>query len=170
MATEQAVGAPDRIRSALACPTCHGQLDDALACASCDSAGQRSGRQYRFGGFTDDELDAIRRFVAGGPVEDLLQRLGSGAGLPGGLMGGVTGGIAGAVALPVVGGVAKRAANNQARRAADLIRAQVATPGGIPMRPQPPRLPAPPMAAAGGLTANASLPDLRKSMVGSGRS
>ncbi|MCR6671469.1 hypothetical protein [Devosia ginsengisoli] len=94
-------------------------------------------------GFSQADLDAIERFVEGGPIQELLERLGSGAGLPGGVLGGLTGGPIGAVAVPVAGGVARRLTNRNARNAAQALRAQVATPGGVPVQALPPPLPLP---------------------------
>jgi hypothetical protein len=52
--------------------------------------------------------------------------------------GGLAGGLTGAVGVPVVGALARGALNRQAQGATQLLRAQVATPGGVPMRALPP--------------------------------
>ena len=103
----------------------------------------KSGNAKKRRGFSQADLDAIERFVEGGPIQELLERLGSGAGLPGGVLGGLTGGPIGAVAVPVAGGVARRLTNRNARNSAQALRAQVATPGGVPMQALPPPLPLP---------------------------
>lgn len=106
-------------------------------------------------GFTAAELQAIERFVQGGPMEELLQRLGSGSGIPGGLLGGLTGGWAGALAVPALGMGARAVSRRGAQRGANLLRAQVATPGGLPpMRQLPPPTPLPQVGAPAGVGAN----------------
>lgn len=108
-------------------------------------------------GFSQADLDAIRAFVEGGPVQDLLARVGQGAGLPGGVLGGVTGGPVGAIAVPAAGLGARKLTDNAARRAAEGVRARVATPGGVPQRALPPPAPLPIPAGLrmiGGQTAN----------------
>jgi hypothetical protein len=94
-------------------------------------------------GFSKADLDAIERFVEGGPIQELLERIGGGAGLPGGVLGGITGGPVGAVAVPAAGMGARRLTNRNARQAAQNLRAQVAIPGGVPMRALPPPMPLP---------------------------
>ena len=107
-------------------------------------------------GFTAAELQAIAHFVQGGPMEELLQRLGSGSGIPGGLLGGLTGGWAGALAVPAIGMGARAVSRRGAQRGADLLRAQVATPGGLPtMRQLPAPMPMPRVGAPAGVGANA---------------
>ncbi|MVS99248.1 hypothetical protein [Devosia marina] len=106
-------------------------------------------------GFTAAELQAIERFVQGGPIEELLQRLGSGSGIPGGLLGGLTGGWAGAMAVPAIGMGARAISRRGAQRGADLLRAQVATPGGLPpMRQLPAPTPMPRVGAPASVGAN----------------
>ena len=86
-------------------------------------------------GFSVDDIEAMRDFVDGGPLQDLMARIGNGSGLPGVGVGGLTGGPVGAVAVPIVGGLARRESNRQAAKVAEQLRAQVATPGGLPQRP-----------------------------------
>ena len=109
-------------------------------------------------GFSPADLDAIERFVEGGPIQDLLERIGSGAGLPGGVLGGITGGPVGAVAVPAAGLGARRLTNSNARNVAQQLRAQVATPGGVPMRtlPDPTLIDPAGVRILGGMTANRS--------------
>lgn len=107
-------------------------------------------------GFSKADLDAIERFVEGGPIQDLLERIGSGAGLPGGVLGGITGGPVGAVAVPAAGIGARRLTNRNARNVAQQLRAQVATPGGVPVRalPDPTLVDPAGIRILGGMTAN----------------
>jgi SAM-dependent methyltransferase len=46
----------ERIREVLACPTCHGRLDDDLACVRCGQIGKWTGTRFNFGGFGESEL------------------------------------------------------------------------------------------------------------------
>lgn len=117
----------------------------------------KSGNAKKRRGFSKAELDAIERFVEGGPVQELLERIGSGAGLPGGVLGGITGGPIGAVAVPAAGMGARRLTNRNARLSAQQLRAQVATPGGVPVQALPPPMPLPMpegLRMIGGQTAN----------------
>lgn len=45
-----------RILAVLACPVCHGRLDEHLACLQCGHKGSRSGSRFYFGGFGESEL------------------------------------------------------------------------------------------------------------------
>lgn len=55
MTTTSRPAAATALESALACPSCHGELTG-LRCAACGTAGHREGERLHFGGFADDEL------------------------------------------------------------------------------------------------------------------
>lgn len=82
--------------------------------------------------FSDDEVAAMEHFVAGGPVDALMQTLASGGGLPGALMGGVATGPVGAVAVPALGMLSRMGLDSGAGRGAAALRAQIAS-GGAPI-------------------------------------
>ena len=94
-------------------------------------------------GFTNTEIEAMERFVEGGSVQEFLEFMTKGGTLPaavtGHVLGGPVVGAAAAIAKPIAGLLARGKVNGDARRAVDLIRANVATPGGLP--PMPQRLP-----------------------------
>jgi len=105
------------------------------------AAGLRSGfkrilkKAKRQRGFSAADIEAMRAFVDGGPMDALLKHIGGGGTIPAAVTGHVFGGPVGAAtaaAAKLVGGLGARAIrNSSARRAADTIRAGVATPGGI---------------------------------------
>lgn len=109
------------------------------------AVGLRSGfkrilkKRKRQQGFSAADMQAIRAFVDGGPVDALLKHIGGGGTIPAAVTGHVFGGPVGAAlatgAKMVGGGMARGARNSGARRAAEAIRAGVATPGGIAVPP-----------------------------------
>jgi SAM-dependent methyltransferase len=46
----------ERIRTVLACPSCHGKLDDDLTCVQCGQMGRREEDRFHFGGLRESEL------------------------------------------------------------------------------------------------------------------
>jgi len=108
--------------------------------------------------FSDSELKAMEDFVMGGPVGKVMKAFSQGGGLPGSIMGGLAGGPLGAAAAVVGPAAAKLGLDKGARRAGDVIRAQVAS-GGTLNVPQPGNVLNLQPAAAG--VGNAD-PDIRK--------
>ena len=63
----------ERIRTVLACPSCHGRLSDHLTCVQCGQVGTGTGGKFNFGGFGESELrqDPLNRIK-----ESVKRRLG----------------------------------------------------------------------------------------------
>ena len=96
-------------------------------------------------GFKDDELDAMRKYVEGGPVDDLLRFIGGGGTFAMGVTGHAVGGPVTAAAMAgskiMAGAGARRSLDSTARRVTANLRAQVAYPGGMPASmPQSPMI------------------------------
>lgn len=127
-------------------------IDDAIEAARFHKYGIAAGVKSEFAkiarspkkqqGFSADEVQAIKSIAAGAPLDDFLRYLQRGGPLPAYLLGHVaTGGpVGGALAggAKMLGNLGLRGASNRmAGNAASRVRAQVATPGGIPTPPPP---------------------------------
>jgi hypothetical protein len=92
--------------------------------------------------FPRAQQEAMRAYVMGGRLDDVLKRLGNGspfvAGVAGGMVGGPLAGGAALVGRPLLGAFARGRLNAAARDVAGQVRANMALPNGLP---SPPGLP-----------------------------
>jgi hypothetical protein len=130
-------------------------IEDAIARAQRAAGGFPSGLKGEFRrilnsgkkrrGFSQQDLAAMERYVQGGSIEDVLKFFANGGDFtPAAMVGALSGNpiAAGATLIgKLAGGATARAGLNRgAKEAAETLRASVATPGGLPQRPQTPPL------------------------------
>jgi hypothetical protein len=121
-------------------------------------------------GFNADELAAMRKFVAGGPVGDFLGFLANGSSLPAAMTGHVFGGPVGSMVAAggkmALGAAARAGLNRDAANAGEALRAAVATPGGLPQSPiQAQRTPLTGLGFLGALVGNIGASEPRDNLV-----
>ena len=89
-------------------------------------------------GFSKAEVKAMEKFVEGGPLGDLMRTFAQGGGLPSSLVGGVTAGPVGAATGAGLSLGSRMWLDKSAQGAANALRANVATPGGLRITPAQP--------------------------------